>query len=244
VPRIPDSAQLLDVWETASTAMPARRAVVLLAAAYPDQTPEELARLSVGERDAQLLVLRAKLFGPDLSCVSACPRCGDRLELVFQVADVLIPAAPGASPLAMTVNGFELSIRPPDSTDLEALWSARGDADPAVVLLGRCVIDARRDGRSCRPDRLPKQVVRAIARRLAEADPQALVELALSCLACAHSWLANFDIASFLWQEVDAWARRLLNEVGCLARAYGWREADVLALSPYRRQYYLEMAAG
>jgi hypothetical protein len=33
-------------------------------------------------------------------------------------------------------------------------------------------------------------------------------------------------------------------EVDALARAYGWREADILALSPARRAAYLELARG
>ena len=41
--------------------------------------------------------------------------------------------------------------------------------------------------------------------------------------------------------EVQARARRLLREVDVLARAYGWTEADVLALSEQRRTAYLEI---
>ena len=46
---------------------------------------------------------------------------------------------------------------------------------------------------------------------------------------------------SYLWHEVDAWALRLLRDVHRLARAYSWREADILALSPSRRQCYLDL---
>ena len=81
----------------------------------------------------------------------------------------------------------------------------------------------------------------AVAERMAEADPHAGIELALSCPGCGHHWLAPFDIAQFVWSEVDAWARRTLYDVHVLAGAYGWRESDVLALSPRRRQLYLEM---
>jgi hypothetical protein len=212
-----------------------------------------LARLSVGERDARLLILRDQLFGPELACVTACPRCADRLELTFRVTDVLIPTAVEPPPLTLTLPGYELTFRLPDSTDLDALWVARestgsadvtGSTDVAAVLLHRCIVDARREGVPCSPSQLPERVVHAIARRMAEADPQAEVELTASCLACDHSWLAPFDIAAFLWQEVDAWARRLLDDIHRLARAYGWREADVLALGPRRRQFYLDRAGG
>ena len=62
------------------------------------------------------------------------------------------------------------------------------------------------------------------------------------CPACDHRWSTVFDIASYLWSEIHAWAKRLLRTVDTLARTYAWREADILALSPSRRQIYLELA--
>jgi len=70
------------------------------------------------------------------------------------------------------------------------------------------------------------------------------VQLSLTCPACSQSSSAAFDIASFLWTEVEAWARRTLRDVHVLATAYGWREADLLALSPTRRRLYLDMIGG
>jgi hypothetical protein len=57
-----------------------------------------------------------------------------------------------------------------------------------------------------------------------------------------HSWDVLFDIVSFFWAEIGAWAQRLLREVHALASAYGWREADILALSAWRRRQYLDLA--
>jgi hypothetical protein len=81
----------------------------------------------------------------------------------------------------------------------------------------------------------------AVAARLAEADPGALIEVALACPECGHEWALPFDIASFLCAEIDACARRLVGEVHTLAAAYGWREGDVLAMSAGRRAAYLEL---
>jgi hypothetical protein len=79
---------------------------------------------------------------------------------------------------------------------------------------------------------------------MAEADPGAWIELALGCPGCGEEWSAPFDIVSFLWAEVEARARELLEEVHALASAYGWGEGEVLALSPERREAYLELVAG
>jgi len=72
-------------------------------------------------------------------------------------------------------------------------------------------------------------------------DPQADLQLAMVCPQCAHRWTTTFDIASFFWTELNAWALRLLREVHTLASVYGWSEAEILDLSPTRRKAYLEM---
>ena len=77
-----------------------------------------------------------------------------------------------------------------------------------------------------------------------QTDPYAEVTLAMSCASCDHRWQGDFDISSFFWSEIEAWAARILHEVHILASTYGWREHDILALSPRRRQIYLEMAGG
>jgi hypothetical protein len=76
---------------------------------------------------------------------------------------------------------------------------------------------------------------------MSELDPQGDVQIALNCTQCSHRWDAPLDIASFVWSEIHAWVVRLLNEVHALALAYGWRESDILAMSPWRRQAYLEL---
>ena len=87
-------------------------------------------------------------------------------------------------------------------------------------------------------------IAEAVMERLAAADPQADVWIDLTCPACGRNWQEEFGILSFFWSEIHGWAARILREVHELARAYGWREAEILALSPWRRQAYLEMLSG
>lgn len=76
---------------------------------------------------------------------------------------------------------------------------------------------------------------------MAQLDPQGDIQLTLACPKCSHEWLSPLDIVSYLWREINTWAGRTLNEIHLIASAYGWREADILALSPRRRQTYLEL---
>ena len=143
--------------------------------------------------------------------------------------------------LALQSAGYEVRFRLPNSADLAAMaQAAAGDARRR--LLERCLLESRRAGQAQTPDQLPSAVVEAISAKMAEADPQADVQLALVCPACGHTWQATFEIVSFLWAELSAWAERTLADVHALASTYGWREADILAMSARRRQRYLELA--
>jgi hypothetical protein len=94
------------------------------------------------------------------------------------------------------------------------------------------------------PVELPGAVEARLVERIAQADPLADIMLDLTCPNCEQRWQAVFDIGGFFWIEIDNLARRLLRDVHVLARAYGWRESDILAMNAARRQAYLEMVAG
>ncbi|WP_262700261.1 MULTISPECIES: hypothetical protein [Streptomyces] len=116
------------------------------------------------------------------------------------------------------------------------------------ALLARCIVSVHRSGRPITADRLPAaELPEPVQRRLAEAaeraDPAADVTLNVACPECGEATRAELDIASYLWAELDHWARDLLLDVHLLATAYGWSEPQILALSPLRRRYYLELCA-
>jgi hypothetical protein len=136
--------------------------------------------------------------------------------------------------LTFSLDEYEVVFRAPNSLDLAAALAAES-ADSVSVLLRACVLSASSDGVGHIPEELPSHVVEGIVRRMGEADPQADVQLALTCLSCGHHWLAPFDAGSFLWREVAAFSGRLLHDVHRLAMAYGWQEADILAMSSSRR---------
>lgn len=235
--------QLLAAWEQGCDWSPPRRAVALLAAAVPDEPPQDLARWSIGRRDRELLDLREGVFGPALTCLADCPACGSTLEMGLAVDDVRLPRGPeGGERFEVEQEGVAVAFRLPNSDDLAA-----ASEDPPFfrrVLLERCVETAEREGIDLAPAELPPAVQDAVSRAMADADPQADIRLNLACPDCGHGWNAPFDIAAYLWTEVDAWARSALGEVHALASAYGWSEAAILALSPRRRRFYLEARGG
>jgi hypothetical protein len=224
------ATELLSVWEFGSSQVPLQRALSMLAAASPEASSDSLARLTIGHRDARLLALREMTFGSELTGVTNCPECGEKIELSFNSSDIrpLTETEPPTE-LAVKSNGFEVRFRLPTSADLLAVNSAE-------QLLERCLLSGA--------NRLTEDLVPPVSEKMSSADPMADIHLALNCPSCEHKWQAPFDIVAFLWREISAAARRLLREVHTLASAYGWTETEILALSPVRRRIYLEMASG
>ena len=239
---------LLAVWEAGAEQPLARRALLLLSAARPGTAYGTWAQTPLGRRDAELLRLRAELFGSRLVSVVACPNCGSQLQLTFDAADLgAIPslAAPGADAdaelLTLTSPPYTLRYRLPNSTDVLAAGQSESVEAARWLLLRRCLQSAERNQAAVTPEELPAEVVDALAAQMARADPQADLQVDVSCPVCGKEWATTLDVAAYLWAEIDRWARRLLREVHALASAYGWREADILALSAARRQAYLEL---
>jgi hypothetical protein len=237
--RVLTTLEMLEVWERGLAQSLLQRSLTLLAAAC-GEPPEVVARLSIGQRDARLLTLREWTFGPQLAALARCPRCTERLELNFRVADVRIEAETAAAESwLLSVTGYELRCRAPNSLDLTAIADQRDPVAARQRLLERCLSDLTRDGAPVAIEQLPAEVVNTAVEHIAQADPQANVQLALTCPQCEYQWQAGFDIGSFLWSELHAWAQRILMEVHTLASAYGWHERDILMMSPWRRQFYL-----
>lgn len=238
------ATQLLEIWERGFGRPPAEQALALLAAACPDLAYDTLAGFSIGQRDACLLTLRERLFGPRMEGLVACPACGERLGLDLQIPDIRAARERDEVPQLMSIEhlGWAVRFRLPSAADLLAC-AALPNADALPMrILERCLLSVRRHGEEALPAQLPDEVVTEIAERMVRADPQAELILSVACPTCGHAWQAILDILSFLWREISAWGYRILYEVHQLASAYGWSEADILALSPWRRKYYLEMA--
>jgi hypothetical protein len=245
------AAEVLGLWERAERLSPVERALAMAAAADhadPDSTDGRdaaaLAALPLGTRDRLLLRLRAATFGSSLTAYASCPGCGERVEFTADADAIAGLAADPPPPVPVEASGCRVTWRPPDSRDLMA---AARQPDPAAAertLLARCVVTASDAARPVEPTSLPEAVRAALAAAMATADPLAEVLVDVACPACGTGFVSDLDVAGFVWAELRARAQRLLADVDTLARAYGWREPDVLALGDPRREAYLRLATG
>ncbi|MCA9419516.1 MAG: hypothetical protein KC592_00775 [Nitrospira sp.] len=248
------AAELLTAWERALGQLPGQQALIILSIAYPEYTSEQMERFSVGQRDGLLLILREHLFGARLDSVTVCPQCQQRIELTCNVSDIRVgpatldPIEPAEESFLLAMDGYRVDFRLPNSLDLVPIDTSADTRYGQEQLLRRCiksVVRQEADGCEGEPLKdislLPSTLTDAMAERMAQADPQADTRLALTCPDCRHQWQAMFDIATYLMGEIQTWAKRILGEVHNLARAYGWCEAEILAMAPTRRRAYLEL---
>lgn len=236
-------AVLLDAWEHTRSRTPVEKPLALLeavAAAHGDDP----GTWPLGARDRRLLELRLQWLGSRVELRIDCPGCAEALEMTVDGRELLSTYADDlgeARPAEVSLGDLTVRLRPVTGKDLERAGHAADAAEAESRLLEACVLEARRDGEPVPLEALTDEDRAALADALKELDPSAEILLDLSCAACGHSFRQPFDVASCVIEEVETHGARLLEQVAALARGYGWREADVLAMSAQRRRAYLEL---
>ena len=239
--RMLSAEDLLAVWERGLERRPFERALLFLEAASLEGPARSPASMSIGDRDDMLLKLREQVFGIDLSILAPCPQCREQLESTLQTSDLRgEPTTLHDLDVAFGLDEYTFRFRAPNSEDIAACASME-TGSMSLRLLRRCMTDVRRDGRFVPVEELSDHVIDAAAEKAVQQVSGGGLQITLTCPACAFQWEEPFDIVSFFWMETDAWARRLLRDVHALASSYGWAEHEILALSPLRRERYLEM---
>jgi hypothetical protein len=244
------TGELLMVWEWGLARGLLERGLVLLAAACPNEPVEQLLHLSIGERDARLAGLRELTFGSRLDCQVKCPVCTQQLELDIATDDLFasssLDAIAGDGSAEITHDQWRVRFRLVETRDLLAALDAGDSVAARRFLLRRCVVGSTpprgAEVAGLPEDGLPTGVEATLFAEMERLDVASNITLALNCPECRHAWSAPFDILSFFWREIEAWAVRTLRQVHWLASAYGWSEHEVLALSAWRRDAYLQLA--
>ena len=223
-------------------APPVERALLLLSGANPDRNPGELSKLCIGDRDALLLEMLERFSGAYIEARASCPGCKTELELSLRPQDLKAQGPDLAKNTGiLRIKEYEVEFRLPNSLDLDAISRCKDLDSSRSMLIQRCVSRASKQEASCRVEDLPSFILEALSVRMGEMDPQANILINLICPSCQWKWSSSFDVAPFLWSQVDALAKRTFMEVHHLAACYGWSEGDILAMSQRRRQAYIDM---
>lgn len=236
LPALSDRA-VLSSWEEGSTADDSGRPARVLAHAVGCPVAEVEA-WPLGRRDSAFLDVHETSFGSALAGLATCPECGEELEVALDVAEVRAPHGSADEEHELELDDCRIAFRLPTSADVVAVFRERR---ARTALAERCLVRSERAGRPVAAPDLPGGWVDAVSAAMAECDPQAQLELAMTCPACGHGWKLTLDVGEFVWRQVERRARELLDDIAVLAAAFAWSEDEILALSEPRRRRYLEL---
>lgn len=214
-------------------------------------TPDVVRKITVGDREALLLQLRRLTLGEQMQCELNCPEpnCGEMMDVNLTVSELLMrpyqqPKDKYMKTFSENGSSYRVTFRLPSGADQEAVADLACDDPRAAshVLLNRCVERVEVDGDDSQPlDKLPSTVARYLPAILAELDPQAEIQLNLTCPNCKHDFATVFDTATYLFQEIEGQMKFLFQDVHLLAYYYHWSEAEILGMTSRRRKRYLRL---
>jgi hypothetical protein len=229
-------AGLLAAWE-ATVAVPelARGPALVAEAGLADDLDAAL-DLPLGESAALAARLHADAFGDEVDGLVTCEPCGTVLDVSVPLAEL---PAPRGDATVVVAPGGELRVRAPTTRDLLA---ARDSPDPAQALLAACVTGA--GGAPADPDALDEASLALVDDAAEELAGAAAIVVRVACPECGAAVAAPLDVGALLAERVARAAAEALGEVAELAAAFGWSEAEVLALTPLRRRAYVDLVRG
>jgi hypothetical protein len=174
------------------------------------------AAMTLGDRDRALWAWKQRRFGAGARAAFDCAGCGEAVSFAVP-ADFSVPEA-----VADTVQVQGWVLRLPTVADVRAGFD-----------LGSINAEAPWDDAGFRV---------AAAAALDAADPGMDVVFDVACAACGHVTAQALDVPAFVWADAMARVDRMMADVAVLGRAFGWTEAQTLALPAGRRARYVEMA--
>jgi hypothetical protein len=234
-------ADLLALWESGKALHTLDWGLLAVNTMFPETQPDSAADWPIGRRNRALVEMQLACFGRTLRGWTSCRRCAEKLEFALDglaLAEGPLPEQ-GESIVA---NGR--TFRLPTSRDLARVAAEDDPSKAAVALVEMCRIDGEVGPvERCFTTEIDwtEEDLDAIGDKMALADPLGEIMLHFDCPECGEVFDDNLDLSTFLRAEIEGRAKRLLREVHTLASAYGWSEAEILALNPARRQFYLEM---
>lgn len=238
------ATELLQVWEKSLDKSLIDKSMFLLSVACSVSDIKILTHLSIGDRDMRLFLLRKWMFGTRLTNLANCPQCGESMEWEMSMEDFdleEVNTLPSPRQFNLTVEDYQLKFRLPNSHDLIKVMNNKNYQNNPNKILEDCILNAKRSGHDCSTSEVPEKVFQTLDEHISKEDPKANINILLNCESCKHQWETAFDIVSYLWTEIDNWAKHILQEVYTLARAFNWSEKDILEMSPQRRRMYLQM---
>jgi hypothetical protein len=169
-----------------------------------------------------------------VDAVATCPHCAAMIDVDVPVARMALASSSSddVTPLAARrVGRVHAALRVPTVGDLIDAAALDTPEEAQALLAERCGLG----------EVDPEEWDAAIT-DLDESHPLLAASCAVACPDCGEEFEATLDPVELCWEAVDAAATEVIDDVVALATAFGWSEADVLAVPPRRRAMYRRLA--
>lgn len=214
---------------------------------------EDLWSLTLAGRIGALAsILRASGASDGFQLTFPCPSaCGESVAVPLALATIESMAREAeAEPIVeisldqSEAKGDTVRVRRPTGADVRA-WERALDAseqvgaeDAELALAKDLIVGAGP------ADEEAPAVVATIADEMVGLDPLPAFRIVTRCPACDGEIQHDVDLEAELLFRLEARQHAVVAGVHRLARAYGWTEAEVLAVPAWRRARYLDLVDG
>jgi hypothetical protein len=200
--------------------------------------PDLLWELSLSARTLYFVLLAGMAEQPPFAVRLRCPQpaCRQAIEIDVSVAEVIERAGGVAEgPIHASAGGASLRLRRPTGAD-QAGWleQAFGDEEEAcTAILRSLIVEA--------PAALPPGWQSAAEAKLDAADPLVRFNISVVCPDCETESDLDVPLTAVALERLKRAQTALIESVHVLAAHYGWSEAQVVSLSPWRREGYVSL---
>jgi len=215
--------------------------------ARSDGTPfsaDEVWQWTLARRLQALLAVVVATSGRHLPLQLHCSQtaCRDFIELEVDLLQFVTAAADG--PLVFRLSPeTEIGARLPTGDD-QCYWLQHEPAEVAPELLAQRLV-THVNGQAVTDDwTLPASWLDPMSSQLERHDPLMDLRLTTRCPSCETDLAVQPDLEATLLEVLAGEQQSLLDQIHCLASVYHWSEAEIVALSPGRRRYYLDRLTG
>jgi hypothetical protein len=230
------ASSILNVWDQCVGKNQPYKGVALASLASAERDRGNIVNWSIEKRDVALFHVRKTLFGNQFQNLSHCPECAQTVEWDFSFHQMGIPRLneiPDNVEIPITIGENNVLLRLPNSEDL-----FRNDAKQIIQ---NCILHPPVNGAQEVDKQMPDEILNEINNEFNKICRASNISYSLSCVECKHEWQVSFDIVSYLWKEIDHWAKRFMDQIAVLAKNFGWSESDIINMPENRRNHYLNL---
>jgi hypothetical protein len=229
----PTSSDELHVLESEQTPALAILELAGRVATLEDGAAVDWDALPASEIAAIALAIRQAWIGDQLSTDGECPECAERVDVSFRIGEYFRHFRPSTpADVVNTGDGwYEISgirFRVPRVADLTAALAG----DDSAATLAKASVE---------PTDLSEEQWEIVDAALDLIAPSLDGTVGGLCPECGSSMSLRLDPCSYVMAELRDLFAGIYYEVHLLARAYGWKEIDILSMSRTRRIKYAHL---